>query len=107
VNDCVSASQLTDADNWSCDASRCEYQGCQSDSECQQTYLNANYVCEPGAGGLPTCTLSCSTANDCVSASVLTDADNWSCDASRCEYQGCQSDLECQQGLLNANYVCE
>ncbi len=107
ANDCATASVLTDADNWTCNASRCEYLGCQSDLECQQGLFNANYVCEVGVAGLPACVLACTSPSDCATASVLTDADNWSCTTNRCEYLGCQSDLECQQGLLNPNYSCD
>lgn len=104
--DCATASALTDVDNWGCNASRCEYKGCQSNVECQQALFNPNYVCEPGAGGLPTCTLTCDTTADCATATALTDADNWACNANRCEYKGCQSDSECQQALANPAYSC-
>ena len=81
------------------------YGPCASDSECQQALANPAYSCVPGP--LPTCLLGCAAPADCVTASVLTDADNWACEADHCKYLGCQSAAECQQGLANANYTCE
>lgn len=107
ATDCATASVLTDADNWACTALRCKYLGCQSATECQQAFFNTAYVCEPSPSGLPVCTLSCTTSADCASGGELTDADNWSCTASRCEYLGCNSTAECQQALFNAAYTCE
>lgn len=104
--DCATPTVLTDEGNWACTASRCEYTGCQTSVECQQGLFNANYVCEPGPGGLPTCTLTCNTTADCATATALTDADNWACAQNRCQYLGCKSDSECQEALLNPAYSC-
>lgn len=104
-DDCTTGSLLTDADNWSCEEARCRYLGCVSDSECQDTFGNPDFVCSQ-AGALPTCQSTCSAPVDCATATPLTDEDNWDCRNSACVYLGCASDLECQDALQAVNYVC-
>jgi len=104
--DCASANAITDADNWQCNDAKCEYLGCLSDAECQETYASPDYVCED-ALGIPTCQRTCEAPTDCATASPLTDADNWTCSASICQYLGCLSDGECQDGYANPGYRCD
>jgi hypothetical protein len=104
-DDCTTGSLLTDADNWECTGGRCAYLGCSSDAECQQTFGNPDFVCSQ-AGPLPTCQSTCAAPIDCATATPLTDEDNWDCQANACVYRGCVSDLECQDALQAANYVC-
>jgi hypothetical protein len=103
--DCATASPLTDADNWTCSLNLCEYLGCNSDAECQQTYANPSYVCID-TSVIPACYLGCETPADCATASLLTDADNWACN-DHCQFLGCNSDRECQSGFSSPDYVCE
>jgi hypothetical protein len=103
--DCATATPLTDADNWTCTFGLCGYLGCLSDGECQETYANAAYECDDGLA-IPGCFLDCAAPADCATASVLTDADNWARN-DHCEYLGCQSTSECQEGFANPDYVCE
>jgi hypothetical protein len=105
LDDCVTGSLLTDADNWTCEEARCRYLGCVSDTECQDTFGNPDFVCSQ-AGPLPTCQSTCAAPIDCATATPLTDEDNWACEASTCVYLGCASDLECQDALQAQNYVC-
>ncbi|HTJ80646.1 MAG TPA: hypothetical protein VL400_02950, partial [Polyangiaceae bacterium] len=44
--DCAQPSAAYDNDNWDCVEGRCEYLGCQSTDECQQSFMSASYVCE-------------------------------------------------------------
>ena len=65
-----------------------------------------------GGGGqapapLPACYATCTVVADCVSASPLTDADNYACTNNRCEYLGCQGTSECTDAFMNPDYVCE
>jgi hypothetical protein len=108
VADCVSASPLTDDDNYACTDGKCEYLGCQDTGECTAAFMNPNYACETLAGSsLPTCNATCTVVADCVSASPLTDDDNYACTNGRCEYLGCQSTSECTTAFMDPNYVCE
>lgn len=107
VDDCASATAVSDADNWTCDG-MCNYLGCNSDTECQSVYgaSGGTWVCAPGE--LPACVQSCGSVTDCASASVDADADNWACDAGHCRYTGCNSDTECQEvyGPSGGTWVC-
>lgn len=108
VDDCAGTGALVDADNWSCDASLCQYLGCQSSAECQQVFANPSYECTVLAGATtPTCNLTCGAVSDCTSASPITDADNWTCEERACLYLGCQSTEECEEALMKPNVACE
>lgn len=103
--DCDLGSLPYDADNYACDAGTCVYQGCNDDAECQA--LGA-YVCRAGAdplmlGAANICVQACSAVGDCVTASAPYDDDNYACVAGGCQYQGCNSDSECQ---ALGDYVC-
>lgn len=104
AQDCATASPITDADNWACDGA-CEYLGCLSDAECQMAYANPNYACA-SLGGVDTCVQVCDVVEDCFLPSPLYDGGNWACESQRCEYLGCTSDEECQEGLQTPNYAC-
>lgn len=109
VRDCVLApGGLYDLDNYECTSEGfCEWTGCNSDSECAAALNNTRYVCDQTAV-LPSCVLTCNSANDCVSNSTAMgafDADNYSCNQQRCSYAGCNSDMECVTSL-GAGYRC-
>ncbi|MBO6933921.1 MAG: hypothetical protein JJ863_03075 [Deltaproteobacteria bacterium] len=103
--DCGSASAAFDADNYECDAGICRYTGCNSDSECQSTFMSTGYVCRD-LSGLATCQQACSTASDCGSGSAAFDTDNYECDAGVCRYTGCNSDSECTSTYMDSRYGC-
>ncbi|NUP09078.1 MAG: hypothetical protein HOW73_23755 [Polyangiaceae bacterium] len=106
--DCASPSPVADADNWTCEDSVCVYLGCNSSTECQDTFQSPNYECTTLSGAtVPSCNLTCSAPPDCASPTPNADADNWACEDSSCVYLGCNSTAECQDSLMNANYVCE
>jgi hypothetical protein len=108
--DCVPAqtSALTDADNYACNAGRCQYKGCNSTAECQAVYMSNAYVCGTVSGNpLPACYESCNGPADCVIAgSTLYDTDNWACDGGKCRWTGCNSTAECQGAFMSQGYVC-
>jgi hypothetical protein len=107
VTDCAGPSGLTDADNWSCESSRCVYLGCNSDEECQSTFMSPNYACTTNAGqGVPTCNPICNAPADCAQPNALYDQDNWDCVANACVYRGCNTTDECQSTLMSASYEC-
>jgi hypothetical protein len=86
-----------DADNYTCEAQVCRWQGCNSTAECVET-LGSDYVCA-ATGGLDTCLLACSTPADCAQGSAATDADNYACEDGACVYTGCNSDTECEDAF--------
>jgi len=45
VSDCVLTGSLYGADNYECNGGRCEWQGCNSTSECTDTFMSPDYVC--------------------------------------------------------------
>lgn len=103
--DCDLGTPSFDADNYTCDAGVCVYQGCNDDAECQAV---GAFVCREGAdplmlGAARVCVQACSTVADCTTASAPYDDDNYTCVAGGCQYQGCNSDSECQ---ALGDYVC-
>jgi len=108
--DCVpsTSSAISDADNWECDGGYCVYQGCNSDTECEDTYMSDLYGCQEDGpyGGTPTCTRKCGTVSDCDLGSILYDTDNYDCVGGYCDYTGCTEDVECQEGMMSSDYVC-
>lgn len=116
-SDCVIASGGTiyDADNWNCTGSLCQWKGCQSDAECRALSLNNSSVCrlapgwsDPYSSQYAGCTRTCAKPSDCVIANggTINDADNWDCQASLCQWKGCQADAECRALYQNNSYVC-
>jgi hypothetical protein len=59
-----------------------------------------------GAPAVPTCATPCAVPGDCATGSLLTDADNWTCEEARCKYLGCVSDAECQETFGSPDFVC-
>ncbi len=104
VDDCVSPSPISDADNWACETT-CVYLGCTSTSECQTAFANSNYECI-AVGSIDVCQLTCDVAPDCAAPTPVSDVDNWACTNQRCEYLGCNSTEECQASFQDPNYDC-
>ena len=49
ASDCIiGTSTLYDADNYACSSGRCEWQGCNSTSECTDAFMMTGYVCYEG-----------------------------------------------------------
>ena len=107
--DCVpaDADATKDENNWSCEASHCEFLGCQGTGECQELFPGMpSIACDTGVEP-HRCTLPCGTPADCeVAGSPLYGADNWSCDASLCVYEGCNANEECGEAHPDAETGC-
>ena len=105
-SDCaLAADPRFDDDNYACNDSKCEWLGCQSNTECQGMGLGDDWVCADGIGNVPTCVRTCNAAADCVYTNdARYDADNYACNDSLCEYVGCQSNAECE--LAGADWEC-
>lgn len=97
VADCDLNSGAYDADNWTCEAQVCRWQGCNSTAECVDTF-SAEYVCAP-IEGFDTCVLGCSAAADCDQGLGANGADNYTCEAGACVYTGCNNDTECEDAF--------
>lgn len=106
ASDCATPSPATDPDNWACTNQVCEYLGCNSADECQQTFQASNYDCVDQFG-LPTCVRTCTGAADCSAPAPLYDEDNWECAEGLCEYQGCNTNQECMETLMSGGYTCQ
>jgi hypothetical protein len=91
-----------DADNYACVDGGCQYQGCNSEAECQgQT---GNLTCRDTGAGVAYCQTACSIPADCaIGGGAAYDADNYACDAGVCVYQGCNSVAEC---MSLGDYTC-
>lgn len=101
--DCVSTGAAFDADNYACESGLCKYKGCNSNAECESTFMSTQYGCFD-VSGTKTCVKKCSAPADCaVAGSAAYDADNWACEGGGCRWTGCNSDSECTS--LGA-YVC-
>jgi hypothetical protein len=98
--DCVvgAGTAISDADNYRCESGGCRYLGCLTDQECESA-LPGN-VCRQGS-----CVKTCLSPADCSLGISAYDADNYECKNAACNYLGCRSDQECEQGL-SADYVC-
>jgi hypothetical protein len=108
--DCAeSGSALTAASHWACTSGVCEWQGCQSTSECASALHVSNVVCEKPAGApAKTCEPTCNTAADCAqSGQPLEDASHFACKAHRCQWLGCASTSDCTSGFHSSHFVCE
>ena len=103
VADCTAGTlPAYDADNYSCDAGGCVYNGCNNDQECADS---SSGVCRPSSGqGVSYCTPTCATAADCDLGTPAYDADNYSCDAGACVFTGCNTDQEC--AASNVGTIC-
>ena len=115
ASDCGSGTPAFDADNYSCAAGTCRYDGCNTDTECRSTFGSSAYVCAavtPPDTGLPipaadhNCVLGCSSAADCSTGSAAFDADNYACVSGSCRYEGCNDDAECRASFMSTGYVC-
>lgn len=107
-SDCATPnSSLYGIDNYACNAGVCEWQGCNSTSECQ-TDAGPNYVCQPWPGvPTPLCIQTCSVPGDCGAASEAFDGDNYDCRSNRCHYTGCNTNAECRSTYMDSTYVCQ
>lgn len=96
------------AAHYRCNSNRCDYQGCQSDTECQSTFMDNSYRCQLAPGWIfPACVRQCQTVSDCaIPDNVLHGVDNYACTSNRCDYTGCTSDNECQTALMDTRYAC-
>jgi|GEM_PF-1966914 len=107
-SDCTALSGVPafDADNYLCEGGHCRYQGCNTDSECAQSYMDDSYGCND-VGLYPLCMKRCASPSDCVvpNSSALYDASHYACDAGFCQYTGCTSSTECDAAGLTG-YVC-
>ena len=112
--DCGSGTPAFDADNYRCDGGVCIYTGCNTDAECESTFIGG-YGCfdvEPPATPLPlptatrNCVRRCATADDCATDSGAFGADNYRCEAAACRWEGCNDDAECRTSLSSSAYVC-
>jgi len=108
--DCASPGQpLQDAAHYACNAGRCDWLGCQSDSECASAVMSTKVACAPVPGGdVSTCVATCQAAADCaVQGNPLADASHFACDDGKCEWLGCKSTNDCQTALQSNRFVCE
>jgi len=106
--DCESPAPIFGADNYECIDGGCRWLGCNSAAECQMTFNDPTYVCEPQAG-LPfnNCIRPCSAPTECAGAtSPAFDADNYACNNARCEYLGCNNDAECDASFMSGSWEC-
>lgn len=95
ASDCaVVGSALYDDDNWTCDAGTCAWRGCLDDDECA---VLGDYACREDGSGTRACVERCRTSEDCTytGAPAYQDADNFTCAAGVCRWDGCRSDDEC------------
>ena len=106
-NDCSFGSLAYDADNFECVSGACLYIGCHDDNECNNGVPGAS-ACLEFATGIPRqCVGYCETEADCVlpDAKPAWNADNYRCVQNRCQYLGCDSDIECQASIGNS--ICK
>lgn len=82
--------------------------GCKSSpgSSAQATDGGVTQSVSSGAQPPPTCTPTCTTAQDCGAGSGLEDASHFQCVAGRCHWQGCKSKAECAAAFQSDNFVC-
>ena len=52
------------------------------------------------------CTKKCDTVSACDLGVSMYSEDNYECVGGYCDYIGCTGDAECQEGMMNADYVC-
>ena len=94
-------------DNYNCVEGACVYIGCNSDSECDQSYPRMNYGCASNGIAMDICTKKCASAQDCDLGTEAYSADNHKCEGGYCIFTGCISDDECTESLQNVDYVCK
>lgn len=83
--------------NYRCWQGACLYTGCTSNQDCIDAYGEWWPQCDLNAWPWAQCQFRCNDASDCGWGDVLFDDDNWACTSGVCQYQGCGSDLECEQ----------
>lgn len=108
-SDCVTPNvAIYDASHYACNANRCEWLGCRSNTECASTYRNTAYACGAVSWSpVPTCYLSCGAPADCVTPNVpLYDATHYACNAGHCDWLGCRSASECVAAFQKPSYTC-
>jgi len=107
VDDCVGLAEnpASDADNYSCVAGACYYEGCNDDVECEASEVGPGSVCAT-VDGLRRCLARCTTASDCGSEEPTGGADNYRCDSGVCIYTGCNDDEECAESFGSSSWVC-
>lgn len=104
--DCATAGvPIYAADHYTCDAGACAWKGCASDQECSDTFHDPQYACRDLPGAVKSCQKTCTKPADCVVASPVYSADNWSCVSSTCRWDGCIDDAECKSAF-GGSYVC-
>lgn len=98
-NDCSieGGGSLHDSDNYLCQNAGCQFAGCNTRSECEDSQ-GAGFECvDPFGIGQSNCYKGCTTAADCgfaVSGPAY-DSDNFTCTNGLCLYSGCHNDEEC------------
>jgi len=106
--DCGTGSADSDADNFLCEDGACIPLGCNSETECVQSFT-FGYTCaeQPGGQRPPICQPTCANAEGCTTpdAPVLFDADNVACVDGACQNHGCNNDQECSEGM-GRGWVC-
>lgn len=110
--DCaVPGAALESASHFTCTGGTCQWQGCQSDAECNADAPTGapNLVCRTAPDSpMPTCVPSCASPSDCASpGDALTTASHFACNAGVCEWLGCKSTAECASSLHVQKVVCE
>ncbi len=110
VADCAPSGSppLYDADNYACNEGRCEWTGCNDNTECASAFgASSTCVAQPGSTA-KSCVQTCATAEDCITAeSPIYDADNYACNNGICAWTGCNDTAECTDTYMSQDYVCE
>jgi hypothetical protein len=107
--DCAGQGPLQDASHYTCEAKRCEWRGCQSDTECTSATMSDKVACAPVPGeDVSTCVPTCQTAADCaIPGNPLGDAAHFACNSGKCEWAGCTSTSDCTTALQSDRFACE
>jgi hypothetical protein len=84
-----------------CESNQCVTGECETDRQCQVALEDPLAVClDPGEGMLRTCSVPCEVDADCFFGAFQ------ACVGGRCQYIGCDDDLECGAQCLNNPGVC-
>jgi hypothetical protein len=110
VAECVPAAPGYEEANFSCTEGVCKYEGCTTDNQCETRYASSegNWGCRE-LNGHTDCRQLCTADTDCgvTGGQEAWDSDNYTCNAQGfCEYQGCNSDAECNTGNVTGQ-VCQ
>jgi hypothetical protein len=112
ASDCTSVENgAFNADNYACSQGACQYTGCGSDAECDETYsaTGVAYLCRDTYDiGTRFCQQACTVAADCVPAASGWDEAHYTCLDGACRYDGCTTDELCQarQGSAGGTWGC-